>query len=96
MTDSPILKVAVNVPLSRQFDYLPPSAHPCPEPGTRIHVPFGKRRQVGVVLAHTDHSDFARDKICRSLSSIDTSPLLSSEDLPLIRFTSDYYHHPRL
>jgi primosomal protein N' (replication factor Y) len=88
------LKVAVNVPLSRQFDYLPPTACPCPEPGTRIHVPFGKRRQVGVVLAHTDHSDFARDKIRRSLSSIDASPLLSSEDLWLIRFTSDYYHHP--
>jgi primosomal protein N' (replication factor Y) len=88
------LKVAVNVPLSRQFDYLPPAAGPCPEPGSRVQVPFGNREQIGVVLAHADHSDFARSKIRRCLRSIDVTPLFGDQDLWLIRFTSDYYHHP--
>jgi primosomal protein N' (replication factor Y) len=92
--DSPILKVAVNVPLSRQFDYLPPVTGPCPVAGVRVQVPFGRRRQVGVVLGQTATSDFARDKIRHCDVAIDESPLLSEDDLWLIRFTSDYYHHP--
>lgn len=94
MTDSPILKVAVNVPLSRQFDYLPPTDGPCPQPGARVHVPFGRRKQLGLVLTHADKSDIAHHKIRRSSGAVDESPLLTSEDLWLIRFTSDYYHHP--
>ena len=94
MTDSPILKIAINVPLSRQFDYLPPATGPLPAPGTRVHVPFGRQRKIGLVLDHAESSSFAGDKIRRAADSIDKSPLLNSEDLWLIRFTSDYYHHP--
>ena len=94
MADSPILKVAVNVPLSRQFDYLPPATGPLPLPGTRVHVPFGRRKQIGLVLGHAESSEFASNKIRRALDSIDDSPLIGSEDLWLIKFTSDYYHHP--
>lgn len=94
MTDLPILKVAVNVPLSRQFDYLPPAQGPCPEPGARVLVPFGRRKQIGLVLEHARDTELARDKIRRSLSIIDELPLLTENDLWLIRFTSDYYHHP--
>jgi primosomal protein N' (replication factor Y) len=94
VADSPILKVAVNVPLSRQFDYLPPAAGPLPAPGTRVLVPFGRQKQFGLVLAHAKSSEFARDKIRHALDLIDESPLLGSEDLWLIQFTSDYYHHP--
>jgi primosomal protein N' (replication factor Y) len=82
------------VPLSRQFDYLPPTTGPCPAPGTRVQVPFGRRRQTGVVLSHAASSEFARDKIRHCDFSIDDSPLLGEDDLWLIGFTSDYYHHP--
>ena len=94
MADSRILKVAVNVPLSRQFDYLPPAAGPCPEPGARVLVPFGRRREVGLVLAHAASSDLDKGQIRRSQSTIDATALLLDDDLWLIRFTSDYYHHP--
>ncbi len=82
------------MPLSRQFDYLPPVAGPCPVPGARVQVSFGRRRQVGVVLGLAASSDIASDKIRHCDAVIDTSPLLSDEDLWLIRFASDYYHHP--
>jgi primosomal protein N' (replication factor Y) len=89
-----ILKVAVNVPLSREFDYLPPADRAPPQPGYRVRVPFGARRQVGVVLGHAPASDLAPGKIRRCSEVLDDEPLLRPAELALIRFTSDYYHHP--
>lgn len=99
MSDSPekqqpVLKVAVNVPLSREFDYLPAAEGRLPVPGSRVEVQFGPRRQVGLVLEHSNQSDLAPARIRRCLTVLDESPLLSDADLRLIRFTSDYYHHP--
>ena len=92
--NSPVLKVAVNVPLSRPFDYLPPAGTPCPEPGSRVLVPFGRRRHVGLVLAHADSSDLPVAKIRRAIENLDEWPLLGAPERWLISFTSDYYHHP--
>ena len=94
MANAPILKVAINVPLSRLFDYLPPAGADCPLPGTRVRVPFGRQRQVGLVVAHARSSDLPQGKMRRVLEALDDTPLLRDEDLWLIRFTSDYYHHP--
>ncbi len=94
MGNAPVLKVAINVPLSRLFDYLPPSGGPCPPPGARVLVPFGRQRQVGVVLAHANDSDLPQSKMRRVLEVLDDTPLLREDDLWLIGFTSDYYHHP--
>ena len=71
MNNEPILKIAVNVPLSKQFDYLPPSGVPAPEPGCRVLVPFGKQRPVGLVLAHADRSKLPSEKIRRVLTVLD-------------------------
>ncbi len=94
MTSPRILKVAVSVPLSREFDYLPASAGPAAQPGSRVLVPFGRRQQVGVVIAEATSSDIPVAKIRRSVATLDDEPLLSADDLWLVRFTSDYYHHP--
>lgn len=94
MSKSTILKVAVNVPLSRSFDYLPPEGEPLPGAGCRVLAPFGRRRQVGLVLEHADESAIHPDKVRPALECLDTRPLLSDADLWLIRFTADYYHHP--
>jgi len=84
----------VNVPLSREFDYLPPKTGSLPTPGCRVLVPFGRRQQVGLVLGHSDESALPAGKIRHCDAAIDESPLLVASDLHLIRFTSDYYHHP--
>lgn len=57
-------------------------------------VPFGRRQQVGLVLGHSNESSLPTGKIRRCDAVIDESPLLAAADLRLIRFTSDYYHHP--
>jgi len=94
VSDSPILKIAVNVPLSREFDYLPPQEGPEPFAGCRVRVPFGRREQVGVVLGSARKSDVPAAKMKRCTEVLDETAVLSAADLWLIRFTSDYYHHP--
>jgi len=89
-----ILKVAINVPLSRQFDYLPAKGASAANPGCRVLVPFGRRRQVGVVLSHASETDVPATKIRHCVATLDESPLFSDDDLWLLRFTSEYYHHP--
>jgi primosomal protein N' (replication factor Y) len=90
----PILKVAVAVPVSRAFDYLPPEQTPAPQPGCRVRVPFGARQSVGLVVEHATESGLAADRIRRCSAVLDERPLLGPDELELIRFTSDYYHHP--
>jgi len=82
------------VPLSREFDYLPPKEGSVAAPGCRVLVPFGRREQLGVVMSQASNSDIPLGKIRHCSSTLDDSPLLSADDLWLIRFASDYYHHP--
>ena len=91
-----VLRVAINAPLSRLFDYLPPAdADPARlRPGCRLLVPFGRRRDVALLVETSDHSELPDAKLRQALDVIDETPILSEHDLWLIRFTSDYYHHP--
>jgi primosomal protein N' (replication factor Y) len=93
-SQQPVLKVAINVPLSTAFDYLPPAGCEVPRPGCRVRVPFGTRQQIGLVIGQADASRLAPGRVRRCSEVLDDSPLLRDEDLRLIRFTSDYYHHP--
>lgn len=94
MSKSPILHVAINAPLSRHFDYLPIVGDAPPAPGCRVLVPFGRQRQIGMVVSHAATSTLPLNKLRRVLTVIDNEPLLGDHDLWLIRFSSDYYHHP--
>jgi primosomal protein N' (replication factor Y) len=94
VTEPTILKVAVNVPLSRLFDYLAPAGAQGAEPGCRVLVPFGRQKQVGLVMERDHQSDVPAAKMKRCDAILDDEPLLSAADLQLIRFTSNYYHHP--
>ncbi len=89
-----ILKVAISVPLSHAFDYLPAKSGPEALAGSRVLVPFGRKQQVGLVLDQADGTSLPADKVRRCTRTLDDQPLLSADDLWLIRFTSDYYHHP--
>ncbi len=93
MKKSAVLRVAVNVPLSRLFDYLPPKG---PEvlPGMRVRVPFGRRRQTALVMEVADSSELPAERLKRADARLDDEPLLGEPELELLRFTSDYYHHP--
>ncbi len=81
------------MPLARTFDYLAADG-PAPAIGSRVRVPFGRRRETGIVLGHATESSFAGGRLRRASAVLDDEPLLSEDDLALVRFTADYYHHP--
>ena len=95
MSREPVLRVAINAPLSRLFDYLPPaSLDRTVEPGCRLRVPFGRRAQTAMLLQVCEKSELPLARLKRAHEVLDDVPLLRAPDLWLIRFTSDYYHHP--
>lgn len=99
MTRPAILRVAVNAPLSRLFDYLPPADNALPGatsllPGCRISVPFGRRKQTGLIVAHAATSELSGDRLRAAIATVDETPVLGESDLWLIRFASNYYQHP--
>jgi len=90
-----ILRIAIPSPLRRLFDYLPPR-HAGGDfvPGQRYLVPFGRSKQVGVLVAVSDHTDVPADKIKPAIKQLDQAPLFASPLMGLLRWACDYYHHP--
>ena len=95
MTAPAILRVALDTPLRRLFDYLPAreQGH-SPRPGCRVRVPFGRQRLVGVIHSHADRSELPREKLKPILTVIDAEPILDARVLELLEFSAQYYHHP--
>jgi len=89
-----ILKVAVDVPLDSLFDYLAPDSAPPPPPGTRVRVPFGRRRPVGLVVAHAESSDLPPDRLKAIIEPLDAAPLFDPALLKLLDWTARYYQEP--
>ena len=91
-----ILRIAVPSPLYRSFDYLPPAAVTANtlQPGSRIRVPFGRRKTVGILLEVAHHSEFEPARLKPALEVLDTLPVLSSDILAMTQWASAYYQHP--
>jgi primosomal protein N' (replication factor Y) len=93
VSDRAVVKVAVSAPLSRLFDYLPGDG-PVPAPGCRVSVPFGRRTQTALVMDSAAASDIPRSKLKRVGTVLDKQPIFGEDDLWLLHFVADYYHHP--
>ena len=91
-----ILKVALNLPLQRLFDYLPPeNEHDLTlQNGLRVRVPFGSGTKVGIIMGRDNHSEIPLNKLKRITGVIDEEPSCSERDLAFIDWVSRYYHHP--
>ena len=86
------LRVALPVPLPQLFDYLPPPTGKRPVAGTRVCVPFGQRRLVGVVVVAECASDLPADRLQRVEETLDEGePLLDPKLLELLRWCWRYY-----
>ena len=93
---APILRVALDAPLRRLFDYrAPPGIDPeTLIPGQRIEVPFGRRRLVGVLVEVAARSEVPEAKLKSALAILDRDPPLDATTFALVCFAADYYHHP--
>src|SRR6185437_9247829 len=99
-----VLQVAVNAPLRRVFDYLPPADRQgrAIPPGTRVRVSLGARQVVGMVVAPASASapttpalGAQRPAQLKTIQQvIDAEPLLTAPLLQLLQWVAAYYHHP--
>ena len=88
-----IAQIAVDVPLSRQFDYL--AAEICPaDIGRRALVPFGRRLVVGVIVGIANEPGDPKFKLKRVKEIFYDVPPLPQAILKLAQFCSEYYHYP--
>ena len=94
--DDLIFRVAIPVPVYRLFDYLAPENAELDniKPGVRLEVPFGKGKKIAFLLEIVQHSEVDASKLKRVVRVLDRQPLLSTKDLRLLLWASDYYHHP--
>jgi len=95
-----ILKVALDTPLRRVFDYALPGAvrvNPGalgPKPGVRVRVPFGRRQLIGIVLAVAPGTAVPAAKLKSAIEILDSDPVFDPVTFELLRWAADYYHHP--
>ncbi|TAM83322.1 MAG: primosomal protein N' [Candidimonas sp.] len=85
------LRVALDVPLNDLFDYC--SLAPVPI-GQRVIVPFGRRKLVGVVVAHPSSPALAPHLIKAVEQVLDDLPPLPADWMRLGRFAARYYQRP--
>jgi primosomal protein N' (replication factor Y) len=88
-----IARIALDVPLPRLFDYRAAGIDERAI-GRRVLVPFGRRIQVGLVMALTEQPDCPAEKL-KSVKAVDHElAALPADTLDLFRFCSGYYHFP--
>jgi primosomal protein N' (replication factor Y) len=93
-SENRILRVALPVPLPNLFDYLHPPELPEIRRGTRVVVPFGKRRLVGVVCGAVQESRIAPARMLPVRRVLDDGEaLLGDELMDLLEWCARYYKH---
>jgi primosomal protein N' (replication factor Y) len=90
-----VVQVAVGVPLRKLFSYrVPVDVAGRIDLGSRVAVPFGKRKLVGVVaqLGTTDDTDIETLKELGGL--VEPEPIFHPELFRFLAEAADYYMHP--
>jgi primosomal protein N' (replication factor Y) len=88
-----IIRVALDVPVDKLFDYRAPDASAA-DIGRRVVVPFGRKSAIGVIVETADASAVPAERLKSALDVLRDLPPFSAEDLRLMRFAAEYYHHP--
>ena len=86
-------RVALDVPLNTLFDYRVGPTQVVAVGGF-VLVPFGKKIVVGVVLELAKTTTLSLSRVRGVLDVIDNIPPLPPDVLAVLKFCSDYYHHP--
>jgi primosomal protein N' (replication factor Y) (superfamily II helicase) len=85
-----VLRVALPVPLPTLFDYLPPTNGEAAV-GSRVLVPFGRSKAVGVVVETEVPTQLGSARLKRALRILDDAPLLDAELMQTLAWAADYW-----
>ncbi|MEZ8066777.1 primosomal protein N' [Vibrio sp. FF145] len=88
-----IARVALPVPLDKQFDYKIPSRL-FPIIGGRVSVPFGRQTLTGIVTALVNESEFELDKLKPIKALLDNQPVWPESVYSLLVWCSQFYQYP--
>lgn len=86
-----ILRIGLDVPLDRLFDYMNNGFHA--QVGARVVVSFAGRNLVGVIVEITDISDVELKKL-KPVQHVFDDVVFDARLFKLLKFCADYYHYP--
>ncbi len=92
--ETPVIRVAVPLPIREGLVYLWAGPGPAPTPGCRVQVPVGRRSHVGVVIEHLATSPVRLDKLKHATTALDAEPVIGADLLETLVWCASYYHHP--
>src|ERR1041385_6037332 len=85
-----IARVSLEIALRKEFDYaIPPGRAGQVDVGSRVQVPFGARKVLGVVTAVAEESEHS--KLKPILKIIGAQTLVTPKVLKLARWIGEYY-----
>jgi primosomal protein N' (replication factor Y) len=88
-----IVRVALDLPLPRLFDYLAPDSDES-DIGRRVTVPFGVGSRTGMIIARVAASEQPDDKLKAVSEILRDMPALPADWLTLCEFCARYYQTP--
>jgi primosomal protein N' (replication factor Y) len=88
-----IVRIALDVPLPRLFDYLANDAS-TGDIGRRAVVPFGSGAKIGLVVGVAETTDQPPEKLKPAETILRDMPPLPADWFALCEFCSRYYQHP--
>ena len=86
----PVLRVALDLPLYRLFDYVAESASTA-DIGYRVRVPFGRGEKLGGIVEVATESDWPLDQLKMASEILRDLPPLPADFFKLCEFASTYY-----
>lgn len=91
-----VVQVVINASLRGFFDYFLPEniSSSLNLIGCRVLVPFGRQKQIGIIVAVDQQSSISIEKLKTIDEIIDNSSLFTPKIFELLRWASRYYHHP--
>ena len=88
-----LIRVALDLPLPRLFDYLCPGVS-SNDLGRRVVVPFGRKQMLGLIAELPTVSDMDTAKLRPADTVLRDIPALGADWLALAQFCASYYQKP--
>ncbi|OMG56152.1 primosomal protein N' [Azonexus hydrophilus] len=89
----PVLRVALDLPLHRLFEYRAEAASTA-DVGLRVRVPFGRGERIGVIVAVVDQGDWPDAQLKPAGEILRDHAPLPDDFFALCEFASNYYQAP--
>jgi len=86
----PVLRVALDLPLHRLFDYVAAAASTA-DVGLRVRVPFGRGEKIGVIVEVAESSDWPSEQLKPAGEILRDLAPLPADFFRLCEFASNYY-----